>query len=514
MQTNRIVIRATVVPIVVLASLVASQESMAQTPVPEDRTITFLVGEALRNDPRVWLADVDIATDEGIVTLSGSVTSLIQVRYAGLIAKKIHGVRGVLNRLRVQTLPRPDLDIASDVGARIEQNTASQIRNLRIRVTQGKVFLAGDATSFSVGLEAGLSASEIPGVLDIQNDIRIKPLTVRPDKLVAEEIAAAMQRDVYLTGLKIDVAVNDGAVSLSGVVGNPYQRQRAGDLAWKTANVTDVINELEINRLIDGGERGMVMAPSAVELTEDVIAQLQHDPRVDARNIQVTVRDGHVTLRGHVPSVAQRQIAEMDTRDVVGAVWVTNLLSVRTDLQDDRKVEAAIRQALSADTVLRRYLLKVQSVDGIVSLSGTVNSLFSKFHASQVAGRVPGVRAIRNEISVKLTTHFRDKTVEEQIRTRLNSNWETFHVSKRIKITVSSGRVTLKGDVDTFAQRREAGRMAAFTAGVQSVQNQVTINGVKYPWEEWNDAPNTTRPEDDGWRFRGDFFERPGIGRG
>ena len=373
--------------------------------------------------------------------------------------------------------------------------------------------LGGEAASHSVGLEAALSAAEVAGVVDIVNQIQIKPGKTRPNQEIAKDIGGAFDRDVYLTHMEIAVAVADGRATLSGTVGSPYQRQRAGALAWRTANVVEVNNQLVINNLLGRGERISAEELPDSDLADNVMAALDHDSRIHATNIKATAAKGHVVLRGHVDTVAERQVAEMDARDVVGAVWVTNLLSVRTELRDDQQLNRELTVALGSDTVTRAYRISARSIDGVVTLSGTVDGLYPKFHASHLAGRIPGVRFVKNEVVVQPTAHVRDKTLEDLLAIRLRSNWETGQVFNRLRTQVLSGRVVLVGDVDTFAQRREAGRIAALMTGVVSVENRITVKGVNYPWDDWNEKPESGKSTD-GWRYRGDFFERPGVWRG
>lgn len=498
--------------ILLLPSLFASQAD-AQESVPDDRTITFLVGEALREDPRVWDSNIDVSTEEGVVTLSGSVVSLMQQRYAGLVSRKIHGVRSVLNQIRVVTLPRPDAEIAADAGVRIQHNTSGQIRRLKIGVQAGQVRLEGEVVSFGVSAEAELAAISVPGVMSVTNDIVIRPVAIRSDAQVAAEIERSFHRDVYLTGYPIRVNVAEGTVSLDGTVGNAYLKQRAENLTWSTSNVLDVVNSLKTSRLADRGEVRAEHQSSDAELTANVQAQLRHDQRLDSSEILVTARQGHVTLRGHVPTLAQRQLAEADTQDVTGAVWITNLLSVRTSLRPDSDIISDAQQLMAADSALKGREIRVGSVDGVVTLTGSVNSLYSRYRAAQVVARVPGVRLIHNRIDVFLTAALRDRTLQEHVQTRLRGNFETAWVSRRITVTVKNGVAVLTGDVDTFAQRREAGRMATMTSGVKSVLNHVTVRGVEYPWNEWESLPGDATHQDRNWRYRGDFFERPGVVR-
>jgi osmotically-inducible protein OsmY len=74
----------------------------------------------------------------------------------------------------------------------------------------------------------------------------------------------------------------------------------------------------------------------------------------------------------------------------------------------------------------------------------------------------------------------------------LASNWQTHLAADRIKVMVQDGAATLTGDVDTWAQRREAARLALLTNGVCAVDNRITVSGTNYPWDQWDYSTNRT----------------------
>lgn len=481
---------------------------------PDDRTITFWVGEALREDPRVWVANIDIDTKDGVVRLTGAVDTLMQRRYAGAIASKIRGVVRVENELDVAALPREDSRIAADVKQRLAFSSDVKIRGLTVGVEEGVVTIGGEAESSGYRAEADLRASEVPGVRRVRNALTVRPAERRSDDEIADELMQTFHRDVYLTGLPMEINCRNGKVVLGGRVGNAYQRTRAGELARNTNGVFDVVNEININQLLERGERRIEAPPTNDELIEAVTARLSSDARINATAIDVIAQQGHVTLRGTVSSMLQKQMAEVAARQVTGTVWVTNLLSVRTPMRPDEDLREDVVRLLEDDAYLRRLPITATVVRGVVTLRGTVSTHLPRMRAAELAGRIVGVRGVRNEIEVRWKSLFRDPVLAQQIRTRVRANWETTSVLDRINIAVTNGNVVLSGDVDTWAQRREAGRMAFFTTGVRSVQNRITIQGVRYPWEEWNSESNGLEPPPD-WmhEFRGDFFERPGVVR-
>lgn len=497
--------------LMLFATVLLCRPGLADESVPDDRTISFWVGEALREDPRVWVADIDVATRNGVVKLTGFVTTLMQRQYAAAIASRIRGVTHVDNRLEVATRPRPDSEIVADVSTRLKSSTGVRIQELRVTSRDAVVTVSGIVESAGYRAEALSMASEVSGVRAVQSGLKIRPTSQRTDREIANEIGTTFFRDVYLTGLDLNVQCRNGIVTLSGVVGNAYQKDRATRLAKNTANVVEVVNDITTNRLMERGGRRVAVAPTDDELKDAVEEQLASDHRIEASGIAVTTRNGHVSLRGHVPSMLQRQTAEVAARQVAGAVWVTNLLAVRTDVRPDIELQRAIKESLAQDSSLRGREFKVVVVDGVVSLSGVVTSYFPKIRAADVTSRVPGVRGIRNNIEVKWKSIFRDAALKEHVVTRLRANWETTYVVSLIDVTVTDGHVVLNGDVNTWAERREAGRMAFLTNGVRTVQNRLTIKGVKYPWENWSPDNGPEAPADWIHEYRGDFIERPGI---
>ncbi|MBO9306833.1 MAG: BON domain-containing protein [Thermomicrobium sp.] len=113
--------------------------------------------------------------------------------------------------------------------------------------------------------------------------------------------------------------------------------------------------------------------------------------------------------------------------------------------------------------------------DGVVTLTGTVDSFLKKWAAEQAALRVEGVRAVVNHIEVvpRGLGVRTDEDIARAVATALEENPAIPH--ERIKIRVEEGRVTLEGEVDWHYQRREAEETARRITGVKSVINLITV---------------------------------------
>jgi len=469
-----------------LAVLAASQ--------PTDADVEFWIENALSDDPHVNTSDVNVVVSKGIATLSGQVKSIGARRYADLEAKKIKGVLGVINDIKVSPANLPDADIAQSIRHRIVNDVAIESEDITVTCADGVVKLSGDVSSWSEKAEAGLLASETRGVRGVRNDLIVFWENTRPDQAIADDVKERLKRDVYLVDLPIEVSVSDGVVTLHGAVGSVYEKDRASDDAHWIDNVTKVINDLKVEPQDREGTRGKAPYASDDELIRAVTDELKQDSRLHLMDPMITASYGHVTLRGSVADYQQKQIAAADIRNVVGVGWVTNDLMVKAVNRQDSTIRDDILFDIATDSALWHQGIKVKVNNGIVTLSGTVDNAHDKEHAKAVASRVRGVRAVVNTITVDWERGYADAALRKKVQDRIATNWMLAPIKDRINVSVRRGIVTLTGTVDTWGQRREAERVAFNTKGIQVVDNRLQVKGYDYSWEDWyladpNDIP-------------------------
>jgi osmotically-inducible protein OsmY len=139
-------------------------------------------------------------------------------------------------------------------------------------------------------------------------------------------------------------------------------------------------------------------------LEEDVIARLQHDPRIaDSAEIAVVGDGGIVTLRGTVQRFSQRRAAEHDARGVEGVYEVINHLEVNlleVDRREDDEIRGAALQNLIWDAEVPSDSVEVKVQDGWVTLQGDVSFQFQSDAAYDDVCRLYGVAGVTNEIKV------------------------------------------------------------------------------------------------------------------
>jgi osmotically-inducible protein OsmY len=218
------------------------------------------------------------------------------------------------------------------------------------------------------------------------------------------------------------------------------------------------------------GPRVVAMNP----LEQNVMAALAGNPHVNADEISVGAFAGDVILRGTVGSVVQRQEAVRTTRHVTGVRSVADRL--RLGLLDasrraDADTEAAVLDALDADTAVRASGIDVAVRDGEVTLSGLVELASQRDRAERDALAVPGVAAVHNRLRVVLPVSADD--VAERITDAIGL--DAIVGADSLTVTVRGDAVTLSGAVRTRHHHDIALAAAAAAPGVTDVRDEIRV---------------------------------------
>jgi osmotically-inducible protein OsmY len=213
-----------------------------------------------------------------------------------------------------------------------------------------------------------------------------------------------------------------------------------------------------------------------LNLRQDIIDELDFEPRVNSAQIGVSVKDGVVTLSGHVGSYAEKLAAEKAVKRVKGVKAIAEEIKVR--FPEDKKT-ADDEIASRAVSLLRwsavvpgdSVMVKVQ--DGWVSLSGQVNWQFQRSAAEAEIRRLSGVVGVVNSIAIKPRVQPVD--VKHKIEAALRRNAEID--AQGIQVSVEDGgRVYLDGYVHDWREREAAEHAAWMAPGVVRVDDRLRIS--------------------------------------
>jgi hyperosmotically inducible protein len=141
--------------------------------------------------------------------------------------------------------------------------------------------------------------------------------------------------------------------------------------------------------------------------------------------------------------------------------------------ETDRKIEAAAEASYNYRTVLENHV-KVKSSDGVVTLTGVVQDKDERALAADTVENLPGVHAVKNEITVKSAYPEKsDKWMALKIRSRLLVKGNVSATSTTVD--VEDGVVTLGGTADNIAQKELTEVYAKDIDGVRSVRNRIVV---------------------------------------
>jgi len=152
-------------------------------------------------------------------------------------------------------------------------------------------------------------------------------------------------------------------------------------------------------------------------------------------------------------------------------------------MSNDTMLQQAVLAELSWEPSITAGHIGVTADHGVVTLTGHVENYAQKRAAEAAAGRVKGVKAVAEEIEVKLP--FAMKRTDDQIAAAVLDRfaWDVSVPKDKVKVKVEDGWVTLTGDVDWHFQREAAEDACRRLSGVVSVFNQIAIKPQVRPSE-------------------------------
>lgn len=448
----------------------------------EDQRITNHLETEFWVDNVIPSNTVYIETNEGVVTLTGITTDILAKDRAQEIASATVGVKAVINKIDVMYKPlKSDSEIKNDVKMALLDDPVTESFEIAVNVKAGVVTLTGEVDSWQEKQLATTVAKDVPGVSEVQNDISVDYKAERSDYEIQQEIEKRLANDVRIDDGLINVKVKDGEVKLSGTVGSLQEKDLAYVDAW-VAGVNTVNTE---NLNIKWWARDeMQRFDKIVNLTDDEIESsvkmaFLYDPRVISFNIKVDVKNGVVTLGGVVDNLHAKNSAKEDARNTVGVLRVKNNIKVKPEVAiKDQKLKDKIAERLAKDKYIERYDIDISVDDGMVYLSGEVDTSWEKNRAENLASRFEGVLYVSNNIDFEHKWQWKpDWEITEDIQSQLE--WSPFVDSDEVNIAVNNGLVTLTGTVNSYSERQSAVDNA-FEGGAKEVLNKIDVKYKKF----------------------------------
>ncbi|MBL0944284.1 MAG: BON domain-containing protein [Hydrogenophaga sp.] len=210
------------------------------------------------------------------------------------------------------------------------------------------------------------------------------------------------------------------------------------------------------------------------QLKIDIEQELAWDRAIDAGQIGVAVRRGIATVSGTLDTFAQKFAVERAVRRVAGVRGIALDLEVclpPDHARSDREIAEAALNALQWHSLVPDGRVRVEVQDGLVRLVGDVDWDHQRVSAEHAVRPLRGVRGVANGLLIKPRANPREILLEISSALERHADRE----ARRISIDVDGGVVTLRGTVDSLADRRAAVGTAYAAKGVLSVVDQIEV---------------------------------------
>jgi osmotically-inducible protein OsmY len=217
------------------------------------------------------------------------------------------------------------------------------------------------------------------------------------------------------------------------------------------------------------------------ELQRDVLNELKFEPSVNAAHVGVSVKDGVITLTGHVASYAEKYAAEKAAKRVHGVKAVADELDVKlpdNTQRTDEDIAAEAVNELKSNSWVPAENIKVAVSKGWVRLEGEVEWHYQKEAAENSVRYLRGVKGVSNLITVKPRVSPADLKTKIQDAFLRSAEMD----ARRVHVEVEDGKIILRGKVYSLAEKLEAERAAWAAPGVSEVDNQIVVVERKPVW--------------------------------
>jgi osmotically-inducible protein OsmY len=147
-----------------------------------------------------------------------------------------------------------------------------------------------------------------------------------------------------------------------------------------------------------------------------------------------------------------------------------------TETRTDAQIQEDVLAELKWDPRVSPNEIGVIVENGVVTLTGWADACTKRWAAEKAAHRVRGVDAVVNEIDVRIVRADERSDADIAAAVVRALEWDAFVPIDNLDVTVSKGRVTLKGEVEWQYQRKDAERVLRRLAGVKGLTNRIRVN--------------------------------------
>ena len=215
---------------------------------------------------------------------------------------------------------------------------------------------------------------------------------MKTDTELKSDVLAELKYEPSVKVTDIGVLVKNGVVTLKGFASSYGEKWDAARAAKRVAGVKAIADDIEV-KLPDSQRRtdGDIAAAAA--------KQIEWSTTIPTGAVEVTVREGWITLEGEVEWWYQKNAAENVVQYLAGVKGVSNLITIKPKLAP-AEVETAIKAAFERNALLDATKIQAETSGNKVVLRGKVRNYAERDEAERAAWAAPGVFSVDNQLQV------------------------------------------------------------------------------------------------------------------
>ncbi len=369
-----------------------------------------------------------------------------------------------------------DADITAAIVAELTRDAAVQEDGINVETEEGVVTLSGVVPHLLAHDRAIRVAESTRAVRAVIDRLEVRPVE-RPDAEIKADVEQALLIDPVADSYELDVRVDQGRVTLTGVVDSWAENQVAMDVVRSVRGVVGVRSNIQVAGTEDRADS---------EIEAEVMRRLRSDVYVDSGTVDVEVNDGKVVLSGAVGSAAERSRAtqlswvsgvhNVDAGGLEVQWWMRDKMR-RAGAPDlaisDQEIERAVKDALERDPRVDASGIHVNSSTGVVTLAGTVDHLDARRAARRDAENTVGVWKVEDRLTVRSARALSEELLQQRVEEAFarDAVLEPYRLTARVR----DQEVHLYGDAPTYHVRARAQEVAERVSGVAAVVNEINV---------------------------------------
>lgn len=285
----------------------------------------------------------------------------------------------------------------------------------------------------------------------------------RSEKDVFQDIKQLIQTHFGETGQGIHVEVKGDKVSLWGTVDTLAEKDFIGQRIRRIDGVRELNNSLTV---ANDGEI------TDKDIEKQISERFYRSNQEEIMGLGCRVSKGVATLLGHVETQSTERLAKRIASQVRGVKEIRSEIQFLEKAVDDATLVNRVEDALVASPWVNAHQIKTSARNGLVTLTGMVDTQEESEWAVNTAYQVPGVKAVVSEIFARHRSQGEDLWATEQLVRKLGQHGMT---TQHVRAFVKDGIAFLSGEVYSDEDRRWAESMPLHIEGIKGINSSIKV---------------------------------------